>query len=185
MQRIRTVLIKLTELAQRNSDRSLIDVDLMLDYTRVLYADLLEIRGSMADRVPALKEPTLDEVTAAIENKRPIETQVQIPAFAQEQAPMAASIPTPEPIKVPTPPPPPPIKPPVSRGDIREYIDLNDKYLFLGEFFGNDLRAYEEAMTYLNGLNSEAEALHYLGHKLQDNDSANAIKNVINRFYAG
>ena len=40
MQRIRTVLQKLTDLSQRNPDRTAIDIDLMLDYTRVIYADL-------------------------------------------------------------------------------------------------------------------------------------------------
>jgi len=174
MQRIRTVLIKLTDLAQRNSDRTLIDVDLMLDYTRVLYADLLEIRGSMAGRQHVTDEPTLAELSAAMENKQPVAIPAKVPVFAQESVP--------EPVVVKMPEPPKPVKP---KGDIREYIDLNDKYLFLSEFFGNDLRGYEEAMNHLNALSSEQEALHYLGHKLDGNDAGIAFKNVINRFYLG
>ncbi len=179
MQRIRTVLIKLTELAQRNSDRTFIDVDLMLDYTRVLYADLLEIRGSMAGRqVPDVQEPTLDELTAAMEQEQAVPVPEKAPAFSKEK-PV-------EPI-VATPPPAPvtkePVKPQLPKGDIRAFIDLNDKYLFLSEFFGNDLRAYEEAMNHMNKLYSEQEALQYLGHKLDGNDAGIALKNVISRFY--
>ena len=43
MQRIATLLQKLTELSTQGKP-SQIDIDLMLDYTRVIYADLLEER---------------------------------------------------------------------------------------------------------------------------------------------
>lgn len=69
--------------------------------------------------------------------------------------------------------------------DIRKFIDLNDKYLFLSEFFSNDLRAYEEMMNHLNNLGSEREALSFLGHKLDDLEAATAFKAVLARFYAG
>src|SRR5690349_18813231 len=48
MQRISTLLQRLTELSAREKDYELIDIDLMLDYTRVVYADLLELRKNVA-----------------------------------------------------------------------------------------------------------------------------------------
>ncbi len=177
MQRIRTVLIKLTDLAQRNSDRTLIDVDLMLDYTRVLYADLLEIRGSMAGRQStSVKEPTLDELTAAAVPEDEAPVFVQAPAFSKGK-PVEAS-PAPEPVNLPQ-----MTTAAQPNRDIRQFIDLNDKYLFLAEFFGNDLRAYEEMMSHLNNLKSERDALNFLGHKLDDNEAAIAFKTVLARFY--
>lgn len=44
MRRIPVLIEKLQELAEQGKDITILDVDLMLDYTRVLYADLLEIR---------------------------------------------------------------------------------------------------------------------------------------------
>lgn len=65
--RINNLLQKIKSLAESPEPRSIIDVDLMLDYTRVLYADLLEWRSQLAPknfRPEATKEePTLDELT--------------------------------------------------------------------------------------------------------------------------
>lgn len=47
MRRVPTLLEKLQELAEQGKDVTVLDIDLMLDYTRVLYADLLEIRKVM------------------------------------------------------------------------------------------------------------------------------------------
>lgn len=44
MERIRNILQRLQELYYSNHQKSAIDADLMLDYTRVMYADLLEWR---------------------------------------------------------------------------------------------------------------------------------------------
>jgi hypothetical protein len=44
MERIRNILQRLQDLYYSNHQKSAIDVDLMLDYTRVMYADLLEWR---------------------------------------------------------------------------------------------------------------------------------------------
>ena len=54
MQRIATLLQKLTELSTQGKPTQ-IDIDLMLDYTRVIYADLLEERKKLATEnfVPA------------------------------------------------------------------------------------------------------------------------------------
>jgi homoaconitase/3-isopropylmalate dehydratase large subunit len=71
MERIQTLLQKITDLHRGEKEKTVIDIDLMLDYTRVLYADLLEWRGKMQE-MPLLSadhrpEPTQSEITAAIE----------------------------------------------------------------------------------------------------------------------
>lgn len=47
MQRIPVLVQKLAELSEKGTELTAIDVDLMLDYTRVLYADLLELRKTV------------------------------------------------------------------------------------------------------------------------------------------
>lgn len=100
MQRIPTLLQKLTELSHHPEQRSVIEIDLMLDYTRVLYADLLDWRGKMAPPTPpppAAPEPTLAEMTAAMEQEPEVIPQPE-PAAAPPQTPApAAPTPRPEP----------------------------------------------------------------------------------------
>ena len=68
MQRIATLLQKLSDHLNQTGARTVIDVDLMLDYTRVLYADLLETRLRLTPAQPVQKpEPTLAEIAAAME----------------------------------------------------------------------------------------------------------------------
>lgn len=50
--RIPTLLQKIAELSEHPDRRTRIDVDLMLDYTRVLYADLLEWRDKLSAPAP-------------------------------------------------------------------------------------------------------------------------------------
>jgi len=62
MQRIATLLQKLNELSLQGKNNTAIDIDLMLDYTRVLYADLLELRKNTPITAP-LVAPKLHETT--------------------------------------------------------------------------------------------------------------------------
>ena len=48
MQRISTLLQKINELAAKDKEAGVIDIDLMMDYTRVLYADLQEWRARVS-----------------------------------------------------------------------------------------------------------------------------------------
>lgn len=205
MQRIRTVLQKLTELAQRNPDRTIIDVDLMLDYTRVIYADLLELRAGMAPKQSInINEPTLDEMTKAMEIAEetvavtfpepvavPRQPEIVVPQQVVKEAPVATPVQTYQPTVQPGPlgekplaalPPLPATKP---AKDIRRFIDLNDKYLFLSELFNNDLRAYEETMTQLSSCESKQSALQLLGTKFIDegNSAHNGFQQMLDRFF--
>lgn len=180
MQRTRTVLEKLIQLAQRNNDRTVIDVDLMLDYTRVLYADLLEIRSRMSPGPDLhIDEPTLDELTASMAVMEEEDEHQDIKAYEPQNAGRI-----PDSVTV-TPVPPVPVV--AQERDIRRFIDLNEKYQFLSELFRNDVQAYEEAMKAINSLQTEEEALQWVGLKRwqEHNETAEAFRNVLKRFYAG
>lgn len=56
MERVKNVLQRLQELYYSKHQKSAIDVDLMLDYTRVMYADLLEWRRTFKDESPVAEE---------------------------------------------------------------------------------------------------------------------------------
>lgn len=61
--RIPTLLQKIAELAEHPDRRTRIDVDLMLDYTRVLYADLLEWRDKLSAPAPNPVSAAIPAVT--------------------------------------------------------------------------------------------------------------------------
>ena len=163
MQRIRAVLDKLNGLAQRKSDRSVIDIDLMLDYTRMVYADLLDLRATMSAKTTAVNEPTLDELTAA--------------AVTQQETPASPYSPTL--------PPSPVASVHQSAKDIRQFIDLNEKYLLLSELFRNNVSAYEDAMKTINALKTENEAMQWMNSQQwpANEDTMKAFKDLIKRFY--
>jgi hypothetical protein len=83
MQRIDTLLQKLTELSSRKQPATPIDIDLMLDYTRVLYADLLEWRKNIAFN-DAHEQKTVEQ---AMPPEAP-----EVPALKQEQRDIRALI---------------------------------------------------------------------------------------------
>ena len=63
MQRMNTLVQKLSELAEKGEKNTIIDVDLMLDYTRVIYADLLEYRSRLVftSNLPEAASPEPEE----------------------------------------------------------------------------------------------------------------------------
>jgi hypothetical protein len=75
MERIRNILQRLQDLYYSNHQKSAIDVDLMLDYTRVMYADLLEWRKQF-------KEPPTTETA---EKNTPVITNEEEKEESKEQ----------------------------------------------------------------------------------------------------
>ncbi len=153
--RIPTLLEKINALAAYPEKCGALELDLMLDYTRVLYADLLEWRG----RIIATAVPTA-----------PVSAQEMIPEVEQMQA-----APGPEETHAPMPTPMVELHPmsmpfqaahPAETPDIRSLIGINDKYQIMSELFGNDKAAYEDALNHINGCGSEQEALEWLREQL-------------------
>ncbi|MBA3829595.1 MAG: hypothetical protein H0X33_11710 [Taibaiella sp.] len=153
MQRIPVLLQKLNELAEKD-DHTIIEIDLMMDYTRVLYADLLEWRGKEAYKIPVPKEPTLEELTRAMQPETPVVApKSPSPSIPQASVPLYIA-------------PATPFQAPPPRRDIRNNIGINDKYLFISELFGSDTTAYEQALNELNAFDNHHEAMNWIHEHL-------------------
>jgi len=160
MQRISTLLQKLTELADNRSNLTAIDVDLMMDYTRVLYADLIELKKDLPSTID--KTPVIPAVTAtpqpATEDK-PTEVQAE----NQPVIPKYADVPA---------------------HDMRTVIGINDKYLFISELFGDDKTAYDDAIKQLNQFTTSDEAVNWTEKNLENKYNWDKESETTQSFYS-
>lgn len=157
MQRITTLLQKINDLASKDKDAGVIDIDLMMDYTRVLYADLQEWRGRVSFNTslggggkpePSVQNTTPEKQTDAEE----VQEEAVAPAIEERGGNVVE-----EPL----------VKSPVVNtskpaADIRKWIGINDKYQFISEMFGNDKDAYEMTMAQINESEDYGSAIDML-----------------------
>lgn len=182
MQRIPTLLQKMSDLAKLNEKATVIDIDLMMDYTRVIYADLLEWRGR------ALFNASIE--TPAMQQMQPTTPQTDIPSQpasepVQQAEPMPVAA---EPSPIPAPP-----APPVETKQfepISKFIGINDKYLFISELFGNNKTAYEEVLDEINTMESNQQARNWLDAHIvpgfswqEENETVQSFYGVLNSFF--
>lgn len=171
MQRIPALLKKLADLSEKES-LSAIDIDLMLDYTRVLYADLLDRRNQAMAQAPVPRDiPSLNEVAAT---------------FSAH-----AETPAPAPLPVPEPSPEVDGNPALSAADIRELVSVNDKYQFITELFQGNRSAYEKVMENLNKFETAIQAQNWLHSRVfnqyswdEDSDVVQIFYDIVNQFFA-
>lgn len=163
MQRVHILLQKLTELSEKN-EIGVIDTDLMLDYTRVLYADLLEARKNAATIIAPdnLHAQDSEQVNESIEKK---ENELDLPAAQFTQA--------------------------APLYDIRTLIGINDKYLFITELFKDDKAAYDEAIKHINSFNSADEAIDWTQQELErkynwdkEHETTQSFYSLLNRCFS-
>lgn len=84
MERIKNILQRLQELYYSKHQKTAIDVDLMLDYSRVMYADLLEWRKEFKD---LLTEEKAEKNTAVVTSEAEKETSApDVPETPKETA---------------------------------------------------------------------------------------------------
>lgn len=187
MLRIQTLLKKIDELSAKEDKLDIIEVDLMLDYTKVLYADLLELRskkvytGSLGTETK-VEKPKPEEISNTstttppqeIKQQEPqqlqineeIEIEVKEQEFVASEAPKVAVeaqeghqkiIPQPEPLQMAF-----EQKRPKEKRDINKIIGINDKYQYISELFGNDKVAYEETLARVSDFEDADDALSWL-----------------------
>lgn len=186
MQRIMNLLQKLSDLANKNGEPELIDIDLMLDYTKVVYADLLEMRGRISFNSSLINEqPHVTGATGTLQ-KPLIETVSK--EYNQSEVEPTPAIPTVnEAEKVADPILP---SPPNTDVDIRKIIGINDKYLYISELFNNNSAAYEGVLNKLNSFGSYPEAIGWLdevhseNNWNDENDTVISFYNIINHYFA-
>lgn len=200
MQRIPTILKKVIELAEKGDSNTVIDIDLMLDYTRVVYADLLEWRGRKAfvSTLPvheAAEEKHEAPAAPAPAPQIPMQekkTEVAAPVAEEKQV---ISEPTP----VITPQAAAPVqavkkenaaKPATPAHDIRQSIGINDKYLFMSELFGNNRDEYENAMDKINAFENYRDAENWFYNNISlvngdddDNGTLELFRGVLHLFF--
>lgn len=176
MQRIQTLLKKIDELANKADKIDLIEVDLMLDYTKVLYADLLELRskkvytGQAERNITPPPTPTQQPATQAEITEAPKKAQeeVIIPEdeivnYNDKPLNITNSETEPKPvveeIKIEELPAP---QAPKEQRNINKIIGINDKYQYISELFGNDKEAYDVTLKQINNYDNADEAVSWL-----------------------
>lgn len=205
MQRITELLRKIEDLAQRG--QSPLEIDLMMDYTRSLYAELIELQKNhshITAPVPAAIPLQITETPAASdETVQDIPLEINMPqeypksqiaaelnnaattnetaANHNEATPSQPQIQENKTIRLET----------RSNADIRKEIGINDKYLFISELFGNVKEAYDKVLSEINGIASYDDAVDYLDENVHekhrwedDNDTVQSFYSAVNRFFS-
>lgn len=182
MQRILTLIDKIKELHER-PNISAIEIDLMMDYTRVLYADMLEWRNKVSftqnlnsgTTQKPVSQPLPSEPLPAVLEVHPEKTApaIELDITSIHYEPETATEPQIE--------QPPSMRPPAR--DIRKTVGINDKYQFISELFGNNKDAYEQVMSDLNRFDNEEEALTWLHESLYGQYNWDTESPVVQSFY--
>lgn len=85
MERIHNLLRKIQDVYYTKGEKQVIDVDLMLDYTRVLYADLLDWRQSLEAKVPVPAEQEVVKVPEAVSVSAPATVVDPVDSISEEE----------------------------------------------------------------------------------------------------
>lgn len=93
MERVKNVMQRLHDLYFARHQKSAIDVDLMLDYTRVMYADLLEWRKTFGEAPPTTEKADVNTEVTTSETPGTAKQEAQAgkPAAEPATAPAAAA----------------------------------------------------------------------------------------------
>jgi hypothetical protein len=172
MQRVNILLEKIKEL--NKSEISMLDVDLMLDYIRVLYADVLEYRNKLAFQVqiglipsvaptrqpvPEITEPLVQE-----QAKEKKEEVTFMPPVVEQNGPREIPVP--------------------QQKDLKSLIGINDKYLYISEVFFNNKETYEQAIQALNQLEDLEQAKSWLRQNVEGAYRWQLENEALQSFYA-
>ena len=174
----------------------------MLDYTRVLYADLLEWRSKLqlsptlsADR----PEPTLSEINAAMEKAHTevaatnimaapsIELGQNVQHFEESEKDhkeahtfILTGMGTTE------------TQPQKSQDEFHRLIGINDKYLFISELFSNNKESYDTVIAEMNEFENFLQAQEWLKLHIADNfgwddesDTVQSFYSLLEKFFRG
>eukprot|EP01012_Entosiphon_sulcatum_P059526 TRINITY_DN83979_c0_g1_i1.p1 TRINITY_DN83979_c0_g1~~TRINITY_DN83979_c0_g1_i1.p1 ORF type:complete len:188 (+),score=37.63 TRINITY_DN83979_c0_g1_i1:265-828(+) len=185
MQRIKMLLQKINEIAHKGDNTSLIEIDLMMDYARVMYADMAEMRNKLAfrDDVPNITAAT---VTAEKVEVPQAQEEIIVPTATAEQKPaepitQVVLEPVAETITT--------IPQPIIRNNkasIEQLIGINDKYQFINELFNNNNELYETTIKEIGDFDSYQQAIDWLGSNFSwniEDDTVQSLYSIISRHY--
>lgn len=207
MQRIETLLQKVQEISSRGSKNTVIDIDLMLDYVKVVYADLLEMRSravftsdatAVEEAQKTVEKPAIDKASPVISTITPDPTQsvvetIETPAIIETvvQPPVTEVITAKEetaaykepkeetkPEETKLEEPKPVVQyNPPVRHDIRKTIGINDKYQFLSELFKDNKDMYENTLDELNKQETYDDAMNWMNENVLFTNDAEGGEN--------
>lgn len=189
MERIGLLLEKIKELNNAPT-KTVIELDLMLDYTRVMYADLLEWRSklSFSEAVSAGKNEGTESFTPPVDATIPPEETTDIAAPSIELENTSShyeSVASAESFDISL------LSKPSRNTDIREMIGVNDKYAFISELFGNNKGAYEDVISEINTFETEEDAITWLDHSVfqqfgwkEDSEAVQSFYKLLKEFFA-
>jgi len=178
MERINMLLQKISGIVENGSKNTAIDIDLAMDYTRVLYADLIEIRDKLTFNVQPAKEPTLAELTEAMRSEHEKNHVIEQPIVKEARPASVPVIPVTQTLKF------------SPKTDIRSFIGINDKYQFISELFGNDKEGYERMLDDIDNAGNEQIARNVLRSHVpfvignEDNETIALFYNLLNKFFS-
>lgn len=167
MQRIKMLLQKINEIAHKGDKATLIEIDLMMDYTRVLYADMSEIKSKLTFRteVPdvAIALPTIKS------EEQPQQDIVENTEIEAEQ-----------PITI--------TKPAIiaKKASIEQLIGINDKYQFINELFNNNTELYDTTIKEIGDFDNNQQAIDWLNANFNwdlENDTVQSFFSIIHMHY--
>lgn len=187
MQRIKAVIKKMEEISEQK-DISDIDIDLMLDYTRVVYADLQEIKkknsfNNMLKRPEQKTEQHIHDTPQVLRDdhiKHQVPEKENIGSDELNTSDTNVNIEDNPLVPVYT-----------NNKDIRTIIGINDKYLFISDLFNDDKAAFDEAIKEINQCNNEEEAIEWINVNLHatynwstDNETTQSFYDMVSSFFS-
>ncbi|HLO69465.1 MAG TPA: hypothetical protein VK167_01260 [Flavipsychrobacter sp.] len=171
MQRIKMLLQKINEIAHKGDKATLIEIDLMMDYTRVLYADIAEIRSKLTFRTEV---PDVANNPMPVKVEEPIQEIIEQPVQEQAVTTTTPVVTIPEPI----------IK--ANKAPIEKLIGINDKYQFISELFNNNTELYDTTIKEVGDFDSNQQAIDWLNANFKwdsENETVQSFFSIINRHY--
>ncbi len=201
--RIQLLIGKLLERINDQAEKSVLDLDLMLDYTRVIYADLLDWKTNLQNQEAKDKFGTqiLAGNKSHFEAKEgsgivievPIHSTTAPPSTANSQIAIEAETPentttiasqntdekaiTYEPIASNE------AATELQAKDFRNWIGINDRYLFMNELFDNNKFDYESLFDFINQCQDKKQAEEWLEKEYLQNKKWNREDKTVELFY--
>ncbi len=195
MNRVKHCLNKMNELVNKPGKTEIIDLDLLLDYTKIIYAEVLEHRQMLVSNHLA-KESVLryKEDNGRTENNT---DNVSAPPKTPEKQKPAENhkIPKPENLSQNTPeelvsvginfenPSEKSKKIDIELTDLRRLIPLNDKFAYVIELFNEDNEKYEDAINHLNSLETYGNTMDWVISNLQNRYNWDVENDLVVKFY--
>jgi hypothetical protein len=180
MERIEVLASKIKALSQ-TEDLHPIDVELMIDFTKMLYGELLELKSNMNFGERSTSGSLPANLTVIVENNlgdisQPIDLNANDTTETEE---IITESHEPSFVKVPY-------------EDIRKSIGFNDRYQFITELFSNNKDAYERVMDKISTCHTPQDAFDWLEEEIvpvfewhEEDEAVQYFYTTVNDYFIG